>query len=185
MPGQFRIALAAGDGIGPEIMDATLDLFSAAGVTEARRVRAGRDGPRASSPAATRRGMTDEAIATVEDCGVLFKGPMETPKGGGGKSINVTARKIWNAFANLRALPALPGVETVYSRPGIPVDFYDRARELEDTYGGVEHRLTQRRDPVQAADLGPGVRSRCAASRSRPRGSWGSRRCTAATRPTS
>lgn len=49
------------------------------------------------------RGMTDEAIRIVEDCGILFKGPMETPKGSGGKSINVTAELV----ERVRELPRL------------------------------------------------------------------------------
>jgi isocitrate dehydrogenase len=86
--------------------------------------------------------MSDQAIRTVEECGLLFKGPMETPKGGGGKSINVTARKLWNAYANLRVFKTLPGVESVYSKAGIPIDMCIVRENLEDTYGGVEHRLT-------------------------------------------
>ncbi|MBC7833896.1 MAG: isocitrate dehydrogenase, partial [Phycisphaerales bacterium] len=93
------------------------------------------------------RGMSDQAIRTVEDCGVLFKGPFETPKGGGGKSVNVTARKLWNTYANLRHFVTLPGVETVFSRAGTPLNFYIVRENIEDTYGGVEHRLTA--DSVQ------------------------------------
>jgi isocitrate/isopropylmalate dehydrogenase len=47
---------------------------------------------------------------------------METPKGTGAKSVNVTARKVWNAFANKRVFKSLPGVQTVFSRAGIPID---------------------------------------------------------------
>lgn len=141
MPEKLRIALAPGDGIGPEIMRAVLAVFDAAGVMghiEFVPVEMGR----AVFEAGETRGMTDAAIATVESCGLLFKGPMETPKGGGGKSINVTARKLWGAFANLRHFQSLPGVETVYSRAGIPVNFYVVRENVEDTYGGIEHRVT-------------------------------------------
>ncbi len=147
---KLRIALTNGDGIGPEIMSATLDLFGAAGVTkhvEFVPVEMGR----AVFESGNTRGMTDQAMATVEDCGILFKGPMGTPKGGGGKSINVTARKIWNAFANLRHFQSLPGVSTVYSQAGIPVNFYVVRENIEDTYGGVEHRLTN--DVIQCKRL--------------------------------
>jgi isocitrate dehydrogenase len=95
--------------------------------------------------------MTDEAIAEVERCGLLLKGPMETPKGGGGKSINVTARKMWNAFANLRHFRTLPGVMTPYSRSGVNVDFFIVRENIEDTYGGIEHRLSN--DVVQCKRL--------------------------------
>jgi isocitrate dehydrogenase len=95
--------------------------------------------------------MSDEAIRTVEDCGILFKGPMETPKGGGGKSINVTARKLWNAYANFRVFKTLPGVETVYSKAGINIDMSIVRENIEDTYGGVEHRLSN--DMIQCKRL--------------------------------
>jgi isocitrate dehydrogenase len=138
----IRIALAPGDGIGPEIVNATLELFTTAGV-----MRAGIEFVPVEMGASVfargnTRGMSDEAIRTVEECGLLFKGPMETPKGGGGKSINVTARKLWNAFANLRVFKTLPGVESVYSKAGIPIDMCIVRENLEDTYGGVENRLT-------------------------------------------
>jgi isocitrate dehydrogenase len=67
---------------------------------------------------------------------------MGTPIGGGGKSINVTLRKTFGAFANLRHFRSLPGVDTVFSRAGVPVDIYVVRENIEDTYGGIEHRLT-------------------------------------------
>ncbi|KAI9332478.1 hypothetical protein DFJ73DRAFT_62034, partial [Zopfochytrium polystomum] len=87
-------------------------------------------------------GMTPEAKDTVERLGILFKGPMETPKGVGVKSINVTARKVWSTFANKRVFKTLPGVETVYSRAGINVDLTLFRENIEDTYGGIEHYQT-------------------------------------------
>ncbi|HMN42442.1 MAG TPA: isocitrate/isopropylmalate family dehydrogenase [Phycisphaerales bacterium] len=138
----IHIALAPGDGIGPEITAAALDVFRAAGVMNAGVEFVNVDMGAAVFATGNTRGMTDEAIRTVEDCGLLFKGPMETPKGGGGKSINVTARKLWNAFANLRVFKTLPGVESVYSKAGIPIDMCIVRENLEDTYGGVENRLS-------------------------------------------
>jgi isocitrate dehydrogenase len=158
MSGHLRIATAAGDGIGPEIMNATLEVLRAAGVMDATApgyaagvefvpVEMGK----AVFEKGNTRGMTNEAIRVTEECGLLFKGPMETPKGGGGKSINVTARKMWNAFANLRQFRSLPGVETVYSRAGIPIDLFIVRENIEDTYGGVEHRLSN--DMIQCKRL--------------------------------
>ncbi len=160
MPTPHRIAMAAGDGIGPEIMNATLDLFQEAGVRDRVEFVPVEMGATVFARGNS-RGLTDEAIKTVEDCGVLFKGPMETPKGGGGKSINVTARKLWNAFANLRVFRSLPGVETVYSRAGVTVDFSVVRENIEDTYGGVEHRLSN--DVVQCKRLisAPGSEEVC------------------------
>src|SRR5437868_4029476 len=87
-------------------------------------------------------GMTPEAQKTIEELGILFKGPMETPKGKGVKSINVTARKTWNTYANKRVFQTLHGVETVFSRAGINIDLTIVRENIEDTYGGIEHMLT-------------------------------------------
>jgi len=146
----MRIALTPGDGIGPEIMQATLHLLQAAGASQAMEFVPVEMGKACFDRGLT-RGMTDQAIATVEQCGLLLKGPMETPKGGGGKSINVTARKMWNAFANLRHFRTLPGVMTPYSRSGVNVDFFIVRENIEDTYGGIEHRLSN--DVVQCKRL--------------------------------
>jgi isocitrate dehydrogenase len=138
---KIQIALAPGDGIGPEIMRACQAVFEAAGVPEHVSWVDAEMGERVFNRGDS-RGMTDDAIAAVERTGLLFKGPMGTPIGGGGKSINVTLRKTFGAFANLRHFQSLPGVETVFSRAGVPVDFYVVRENIEDTYGGIEHRLT-------------------------------------------
>lgn len=147
---RLSIALAPGDGIGPEIMNATLELFRRAGILDHIDFVPVEMGATVFLKGNT-RGMTDEAIRKVEDCGILFKGPMETPKGTGGKSINVTARKLWNAHSNFRAFKSLPGVETVYSRAGIHIDMCVVRENIEDTYGGVEHRLSN--DVIQCKRL--------------------------------
>jgi isocitrate dehydrogenase len=67
---------------------------------------------------------------------------METPKGKGVKSINVTARKTWNTYANKRVFISLHGVETVFSKAGIPIDITIVRENIEDTYGGIEHMPT-------------------------------------------
>ncbi len=115
----MKIAVAKGDGIGPEIMDAVLSVFEAAKVSlQYEFVDMGAYVYAQGNSA----GMTPEAKATIEQLGILFKGPMETPKGKGVKSINVTARKVWNTFANKRVFKSLHGVDTVFSRAGIPID---------------------------------------------------------------
>lgn len=139
--GKLRIALAHGDGIGPEIMSACLEIFEAAGVLEHVEFVPALMGEGVFKTGNT-MGISDSAIATVEETGLVYKGPMGTPVGGGGKSINVTLRKMYGAYANVRHFQSLPGVETVYSKAGVPVDFYVVRENIEDTYGGIEHRLT-------------------------------------------
>ncbi|MFY8091831.1 MAG: NADP-dependent isocitrate dehydrogenase [Chitinophagaceae bacterium] len=134
-----KIAVAKGDGIGPEIMDAVLSIFKAANVPlDYDVVEMGKW----VFDKGFSNGMTPEAQATIENLGILFKGPMETPKGKGVKSVNVTARKTWNTYANKRAFQTLHGVDTVFSKAGIPIDITIVRENIEDTYGGIEHMLT-------------------------------------------
>src|SRR5215218_677136 len=135
----MKIAVAKGDGIGPEIMDAVISIFNAANVSlEYEYVEMGKW----VFDKGFSNGMTPEAQQTIEALGILFKGPMETPKGKGVKSVNVTARKTWNTYANKRVFQTLHGVDTVFSRSGIPVDITVVRENIEDTYGGIEHMLT-------------------------------------------
>src|SRR5690348_12872681 len=134
-----KIAVAKGDGIGPEIMSAVLKIFDAAKVPlQYEFVEMGKW----VFDKGFSNGMTPEAQQTIETLGILFKGPMETPKGKGVKSVNVTARKTWNTYANKRVFQTLHGVDTVFSKAGIPVDITVVRENIEDTYGGIEHMLT-------------------------------------------
>ena len=136
---QIHIAVANGDGIGPEIMEAVLQVFTAANVPlQYSHVDMGKS----IYEVGHNTGMTPQAKATVEALGILYKGPMETPKGKGVKSINVTARKVWNTYANKRVFKTLSGVNTVFSAAGIPIDITIVRENIEDTYGGIEHMLT-------------------------------------------
>lgn len=134
-----NIAVAKGDGIGPEIMDAVISIFEAAGVPLTYEYV---DMGKWVFDKGYSNGMTPEAQQRIESLGILFKGPMETPKGKGVKSVNVTARKTWNTYANKRVFQTLHGVDTVFSRAGIPIDITVVRENIEDTYGGIEHMLT-------------------------------------------
>lgn len=135
----MKIAVAKGDGIGPEIMEAVLGIFKANHVNlEYEYVDMGKW----VFDKGFSNGMTPEAQQTIETLGILFKGPMETPKGKGVKSVNVTARKTWNTYANKRVFQTLHGVDTVFSKAGIPIDITVVRENIEDTYGGIEHMLT-------------------------------------------
>ena len=136
----MKIAVAKGDGIGPEIMDAVLSIFDKNGVDLQYEFV---DMGKWVFDKGFSNGMTPQAQQTIEDLGVLFKGPMETPKGKGVKSVNVTARKTWNTYANNRVFQTLHGVETVFSKAGIPIDLTIVRENIEDTYGGIEHMITQ------------------------------------------
>ncbi len=135
----MKIAVAKGDGIGPEIMQAVLSIFEA---SKADLQYQYVDMGKWVFDKGYSNGMTPEAQQTIEELGILFKGPMETPKGKGVKSVNVTARKTWNTYANKRVFQSLHGVDTVFSKAGIPIDITIVRENIEDTYGGIEHMLT-------------------------------------------
>ena len=135
----MKIAVAKGDGIGPEIMDAVLKIFEHSKVPISYEVV---EMGKWVFDKGFSNGMTPEAKQTIEQLGILFKGPMETPKGKGVKSVNVTARKTWNTYANKRLFQTLHGVDTVFSKAGIPIDITIVRENIKDTYGGIEHMLT-------------------------------------------
>ena len=132
-----RIAVAYGDGIGPEIMEATLRILKAAEVPlEYDVIEIGE--------AVYRRGILSgiprEAWDIIRANRILLKGPITTPQGGGYKSINVTIRKSLGLFANVRECKSYtPYVPSAY--PGINMVII-RENE-EDLYAGIEYRQTQ------------------------------------------
>lgn len=133
------VSVAKGDGIGPEIMDATIKILKAANVPlEFKYIDMGKKFYLKGFSS----GMTPSAKESVESTRILFKGPMETPKGTGVKSINVTARKVWSTFANKRVFQTLPGVETLFSKANININLTMFRENIEDTYGGIEHYQT-------------------------------------------
>ncbi len=129
-----RIAVAHGDGIGPEIMDATLEILDAAGASlDVAEVRLGK----AVYESGVASGVDPDAWSVLRDRSVLLKAPITTPRGGGYKSLNVTLRKSLGLFANVRpAVSYHPFVATLHPNMDVLV-----VRENEeDLYAGIEHR---------------------------------------------
>jgi isocitrate dehydrogenase len=131
------VAIAHGDGIGPEIMDATLRVLAASGARiEPTEIRIGE----ALYKAGHSSGIDDAAWAAIADTGLLLKAPITTPLGGGVKSLNVTLRKTLGLYANVRPCAALaPHVPTLHPAMDVVVI---RENE-EDLYAGIEHRQTE------------------------------------------
>jgi isocitrate dehydrogenase (NAD+) len=127
------VTLIAGDGIGPEVTDATVKILEATGVKfEWERFMAG-----AEAFAKQGEYIPKELYASVERTRVALKGPVTTPIGGGFVSINVTLRKKFELFANFRPIKNLPGLETRY--PG--VDLIIVRENTEGEYVGLEHEV--------------------------------------------
>jgi len=130
------IAVAHGDGIGPEIMAATLKVLKAAGARLAiTEIGLGEKLYKAGHSA----GMAPETWDVIARSKAILKAPITTPQGGGVKSLNVTLRKTLGLFANVRPVTAFaPFVATKH--PGMDVVIV-RENE-EDLYAGIEHRQT-------------------------------------------
>src|ERR671914_227348 len=130
------ITVAHGDGIGPEIMEATLRIIEAAGAElDIERIEIGERVYLAGNPA----GIEPGAFESLRRTKVFLKAPITTPQGGGYKSLNVTVRKTFGLYANVRPCVSYhPFVETKH-----PVMDVVIVRENEeDVYGGIEYRQT-------------------------------------------
>ena len=131
-----RITVAYGDGIGPEIMDATIKIMDAAEVGLAYDVieigeKVYKSGHKS--------GISPESWETLRNNPVFLKAPITTPQGGGYKSLNVTIRKSLVLFSNVRPFRSYP--------PYVPSNFPNMdvviVRENEeDLYAGIEHQQT-------------------------------------------
>lgn len=130
------ITVAFGDGIGPEIMDATLKILNAANAPIDPEVI--EVGEKIYLQGFT-TGIPDSAWQSLKRTKVLLKGPITTPQGGGYKSLNVTLRKTLGLFANVRpCISYAPFVETKHPEMDLVI-----IRENEEgTYAGIEHRQT-------------------------------------------
>lgn len=130
------VTVAYGDGIGPEIMAATLRILEAGGAQLAPEVI--EVGEKVYLDGNT-SGIPDTAWESLERTKVLLKAPITTPQGAGYKSLNVTLRKVLGLFANVRPnVTYAPFVATQH--PGMDVVIV-RENE-EDLYAGIEHRQT-------------------------------------------
>lgn len=131
-----KITVAKGDGIGPEIMEATLKILEAAGaLLDIEEIEIGEKVYRSGNTS----GIPLEAWESIRESKVLLKAPITTPQGGGYKSLNVTMRKTLGLYANVRPCRSLhPFVVTKH-----PVMDVVIVRENEeDLYAGIEHQQT-------------------------------------------
>ncbi|MCB0216286.1 MAG: NADP-dependent isocitrate dehydrogenase [Caldilineae bacterium] len=133
---KLRVAVAPGDGIGPEIMTAVLRILEAAEAPlDYETIEIGQ----AAYERGISSGIPPEAWDAIRQSGCLLKAPVTTPQGKGFKSVNVTIRKTLNLFANIRPCKAYsPCVASAH--PGMNLVIV-RENE-EDLYAGIEHRQT-------------------------------------------
>ena len=131
-----RITVAKGDGIGPEIMDATLEIILAAGAKiEIDEIEVGEKVYLSGNTS----GIAKESWDIIRKNKIFLKAPITTPQGGGYKSLNVTTRKFLGLYSNVRPCSSLhPFVSTKHPIMDIVI-----VRENEeDLYAGIEHQQT-------------------------------------------
>jgi isocitrate dehydrogenase (NAD+) len=126
------VILIPGDGIGPELTEATRRVLEATGVDFDWDVR------EAGADVMDRYGgnpLPDEGLEAIRETGVALKGPITTPVGGGFRSVNVALRKSLDLYAQVRPCKTYPGVRTRFE----DVDLVVVRENTEDLYAGIEY----------------------------------------------
>jgi isocitrate dehydrogenase (NAD+) len=128
---RHSITLIPGDGIGPEVTEAVVEILDAAGVPidwdrqDAGLIAAGKTG----------QTLPDALLASIRKRKIALKGPVTTPVGQGFTSVNVGLRQALDLYANLRPVQNLPGVPSRFDH----VDLIIVRENTEDLYAGLEH----------------------------------------------
>lgn len=138
MSRSHSITLIPGDGIGPEVTGAARKIIDAA--LEQQGAHINWDVCEAGASVFKKglaTGVPSETIASIQKNKIALKGPLETPIGFGEKSANVTLRKMFETYGNIRPIRELPGVPTPYS--GRNIDLVIVRENVEDLYAGIEH----------------------------------------------
>lgn len=135
--GKKLVTLIPGDGIGPECVESAGRIIEAAGAAiEWEKRESGAVVFKRGLPS----GVPPETIESVRKTRVVLKGPLATPVGFGEKSANVTLRKLFETYGNIRPVREMPGVPTPYAGRG--VDLVVVRENVEDLYAGIEYMQT-------------------------------------------
>jgi isocitrate dehydrogenase (NAD+) len=128
-----RVTLIPGDGIGPELAEATRRVLDATGIAfEWETVDAGE-----AVIAEYGTPLPDHVLDSIRRNRVALKGPITTPVGAGFRSVNVTLRQVLGLYANLRPARSIKGLKTRYE----DVDLVIVRENTEDLYAGIEHMV--------------------------------------------
>ena len=133
----YAVTLIPGDGIGPEVADATVRVLDATGV------KFDWDRIELNAELITRTGQSlpPELLASLERTRLGLKGPVGTPIAGGFTSVNVALRKRLELFANVRPVCSLPGLKTRFD--DVRIDMIIFRENTEDLYSGLEHEVVK------------------------------------------
>ncbi|TXD35026.1 isocitrate/isopropylmalate dehydrogenase family protein [Lujinxingia vulgaris] len=142
-----KVSLIRGDGIGPEIVDATVSVIEALGVDlEWEEVRAGSGAYKdLGTP------LPEETLLSIARNQCVLKGPLETPIGTGFRSINVAIRKHFDMYANVRPAKISPAMTTRFSDTN--VDMVIVRENTEGAYAGIEHVIPPNRAAAETIIL--------------------------------
>jgi len=127
----FKITLIPGDGIGPEIINSTVKVIEASGVSIQWDVQQAGE----SAISKYKTPLPKQTLSSIRKNKVALKGPTSTPIGKGFRSVNVALRKSLDLYANVRPARIMPGVKTNFKN----VDLVTIRENLEDLYIGIEY----------------------------------------------
>jgi isocitrate dehydrogenase (NAD+) len=128
-----RVTLIRGDGIGPELAEATRRVLDASGVAFEWEVVDAGEGVMAEHGTP----LPDHVLESIRRNRLAIKGPITTPVGGGFRSVNVALRQALGLYANLRPAKSMRGIESRYE----DVDLVIVRENTEDLYAGIEHMV--------------------------------------------
>src|ERR1700687_2433491 len=131
------VTLIPGDGIGPEVADATVRAVNATGVC----IDSERADLNASIISKAGQVLPPHVIESLERTHVGLKGPVTTPIAGGFQSVNVALRKQFELYANVRPVRSLPGLKTRFD--DVKIDMVIFRENTEDLYSGLEHEVVK------------------------------------------
>jgi isocitrate dehydrogenase (NAD+) len=129
----YAVTLIPGDGIGPELAEATRGVLEATGIGFDWDVQDAGEATIATEGTP----LPDRVIESIRRNGTAIKGPITTPVGSGFRSVNVGLRQALELYANVRPARTMKGVETRYDN----VDLIIVRENTEDLYAGIEHRV--------------------------------------------
>ncbi len=142
------VTLIPGDGVGPEIADAVVQIFEAAKAP----IRWDRQIVSTESVEPGGQLISDEALASIRKNTVALKGPLATPIGTGHVSLNLTLRKAFQLYANLRPCRSIAGLKTRYDNVDVVV-------VRENTEG--EYLWSRARGSARGRRVAQGHHARC------------------------
>ncbi|TMC60590.1 MAG: isocitrate/isopropylmalate dehydrogenase family protein [Chloroflexi bacterium] len=128
-----RVTLIRGDGIGPELAEATQRVLDASGVAFEWEVLDAGEAVMAEYGTP----LPDHVLESIKRNRIAIKGPITTPVGEGFRSVNVALRQALGLYANLRPARSMQGVQSRYEN----VDLVIVRENTEDLYAGIEHRV--------------------------------------------